>query len=104
MLILEYTVAYNAFEVVLWFLIGMECLRRGISGEARRTPAFVASIAFVLFALSDAVEIMTGAWWEPWWLFVWKAVCVVTLLALLLESRLTMKRRAASDAAAPEDD
>lgn len=94
---MKYTVVYNAFEVGLWFLIGMECLRRGISGRARRTPAFLASIAFVLFALSDAVEIATGAWWEPWWLFVWKAICVVTLLALLFESNRTAKRRAALD-------
>jgi hypothetical protein len=29
---------------------------------------------------SDLVEARTGAWWKPWWLFVWKAACVLLML------------------------
>jgi hypothetical protein len=35
----------------------------------------------VPFGLSDLVESQTGAWWTPWWLFAWKALCVLGLLA-----------------------
>ena len=61
-------------------------MRRGITGKARRVPATVAAIAFILFAVSDAVEIATGAWWRPWWLFAWKATCVVILVGILVKS------------------
>jgi hypothetical protein len=37
------------------------------------------------------VEARTGAWWEPWWLFVWKALCVVGLLYGCLRYRRLTK-------------
>ena len=67
------TDGYNALEIILWAIFGIECIRRAVNGSARRIPAIVAAVTFVLFAASDAVEIATGAWWKPWWLFVWKA-------------------------------
>ena len=48
-------------------------------GRPRRL-ALVAGVALVLFGLSDLVEIRTGSWLRPWWLFVWKAVCLGTLV------------------------
>ena len=68
---------YNEFEVVLWIGISLVILWR-----SRRLPvaqvriARVAALAFFLFGISDAVEVRTGAWWTPWWLFAWKAACV----------------------------
>jgi len=35
----------------------------------------------LLFGISDLVEVQTGAWWDPWWLFTLKAFCVVIFLA-----------------------
>jgi hypothetical protein len=43
----------------------------------------VAATASVLFGISDIVETRTGTWYEPWWLFAWKAACVVCLLGCL---------------------
>jgi hypothetical protein len=70
--------SFNQFEVVLWIVAGIICVIRGRNHPAIRWHAFVAAVAFLLFSASDAVEIQTEAWWRPWWLFVWKAGCVLT--------------------------
>ena len=80
------TEAYNTFEILLWAVFGIDCVRRAVNGSARRIPASVAAVTFFVFAASEAVEIRTGAWWQPWWLFVWKAACVLTLVGLVVES------------------
>lgn len=69
---------FNIFEVVLWIAIGLSFFvisfkNRNIS----RASCLILSIAFIAFGLSDYVEIQTGAWWQPWWLLVWKAVCIM---------------------------
>jgi len=51
-------------------------------------PSFIAFGAFLLFSGSDAMTITTGAWWRPWWLFVWKATCVVTLFGTVVSGYL----------------
>ncbi len=80
-------VAYNVFEILVWGVLGCEFLRRGLKlQDAARTRCMLASVAFLLFAVSDAVEIYTGAWWRPWWLFAWKAVCVIVLGSLYTEN------------------
>ncbi|NET74529.1 MAG: hypothetical protein F6K62_27615 [Sphaerospermopsis sp. SIO1G2] len=40
-------------------------------------------LAFVGFGISDFLEIQTGAWWRPWWLFTLKAICLVSIVWLL---------------------
>jgi hypothetical protein len=86
---------YNYVEIGIWcaiaLVVGALALRR--TGAARR-DGFVACITLVAFGASDYAEIRTGGeWWTPWWLLGWKAVCVVTLLVLLLRAR---QRRASS--------
>lgn len=69
----------NAAEAVLWFGIGcgfLFALRRG----AYRRLKWIAGLTFIVFGLSDVVEIQTEAWWRPWWLLAWKAGCVGVLL------------------------
>ena len=62
---------YNAFEILLWSALGCEFVRRAwLLRGAVRLRCLVAAGALFLFAASDAVEITTGAWWRPWWLFV----------------------------------
>jgi hypothetical protein len=76
----------NYLEAAFWMLIGLVfagfALRR--AGAVRKRCAYAAA-AFILFGGSDVVEASTGAWWRPWWLFAWKAVCVVALATLLVE-------------------
>ena len=61
-------------------VFGVFSIRR--CGPARRRCT-IATIVFFLFGMSDVVEVQTGAWWRPWWLFAWKALCVLAMLGLL---------------------
>jgi hypothetical protein len=74
----------NYAEAVLWLLIatafGVFATKRG--GLARRRCAMAVPV-FFLFGMSDVVEVHTGAWWHPWWLFAWKALCIASMLWLL---------------------
>ncbi|MFQ5489368.1 MAG: hypothetical protein ACE5GE_01495 [Phycisphaerae bacterium] len=74
----------NYLEAALWCVIGLGCafVGRHRAGRVRRR-LFMAVPLFLLFGLSDVVEVYTGAWWHPWWLLVWKACCIAGLLALL---------------------
>jgi hypothetical protein len=59
----------------------------GVLESAPRAGACEANIALAgkharNLGASDIVESRTGAWWRPWWLFAWKAVCVIALLFL----------------------
>ena len=71
----------NLIEAGVWFLLalvlGVYALRR----EKRlRATLFIIAFVLAVFGGSDLVEARTGAWWKPWWLFVWKAACVLVLL------------------------
>ena len=71
----------NRVEMFLWLLMAVVVYvktRRGAAGVVRL--GWAAVVLLVLFGVSDAVESVTGAWWRPWWLLVWKGVCVVGLV------------------------
>jgi hypothetical protein len=76
----------NQGEAVLWFVIGVMALFVAIRrpGYARKR-CLILSPTLIAFGFSDLVEATTGAWWRPWWLFVWKAACVIVLVALLVD-------------------
>jgi hypothetical protein len=68
---------FNFLEAILWLSIAagfavVFCRRR-------KNPRLMlaAGLLFFAFGISDFVEIHTGAWYKPWWLFAWKAACVV---------------------------
>ncbi len=76
----------NYVEAAVWMLVGalfgaFAIIRHGL---IRRRCALACAV-FLLFGLSDVVEVRTGAWWRPWWLFCWKALCVLAMIGLLLE-------------------
>ena len=76
--------AFNLAEGVVWVAIGAALL---ISAAFNRRLLFrlriVAAISFVLFGISDFIEMRTGSWWNPSWLLSLKALCVITLAACL---------------------
>ena len=48
--------------------------RRGVV----RRDCLLAAVVLVAFGASDWFEANTGnEWWHPWWLFLWKAACVL---------------------------
>ena len=94
----------NRIEGVFWIVVAAAVLVGGIRSHGRmRTLAAAAAALFVLFGISDFVEATTGAWWKPWWLLVWKGLCVFSLLACLLAYERLRPRPADSDAERPSD-
>ena len=71
----------NLAEAGLWIVAGLLVLilRRG---ELR--SRLILAITLLAFGVSDIVETQTGAWWRPWWLLLWKAACVLSLLVFLI--------------------
>jgi hypothetical protein len=72
---------FNLLEGIFWLLIAMGLLVTSFRKTHLRKHLLAAAILFVLFGISDFVEIRTGAWWHPWWLLVWKAGCLFGLSA-----------------------
>ncbi len=66
---------YNYIEGVVWQIIAMATLllfyRKSIP------DALLLMVSFIIFGISDFIEVQTGAWWRPWWLLVMKGLCLV---------------------------
>ncbi|MEG3901445.1 hypothetical protein QUB19_06410 [Microcoleus sp. B4-C5] len=73
----------NYIEALLWF-----CFAIGFALNANKTSGItrinrlITTLIFFLFGGSDIVEVQTGAWWNPCWLFVWKVSCVLFMVSL----------------------
>ncbi len=71
----------NWIEAGVWFLIAAILFVHALRGPAAfRKTLLGLAVTVLFFGGSDLVEAQTGAWWKPWWLLVWKAVCVLLLL------------------------
>jgi hypothetical protein len=85
MLAEELIVLGNQIEAGFWILLGAAFAGAALRlRAAARRRCLIAAPVLVLFGCSDLVEAQTGAWWQPWWLLVWKVVCVLALAALLV--------------------
>lgn len=75
----------NYIEAGIWglFAIGFSISAAKETGKIR-IYRLIATLTFFLFGLSDIVEVQTGAWWYPWWLFLWKSFCVMSMIGLLV--------------------
>jgi len=76
----------NLIEGWLWIALGAVFLVT-LFRPARRWMKLFAAVSFILFGLTDFVEMRTGAWWHPWWLLAWKGGCVAVMVGLLLTYR-----------------
>jgi hypothetical protein len=79
---------FNAIEAVVWSLIAavLAWLSWRATGRTRAVCA-TAAIAFAAFAVSDLIEIQTGAWYRPLWLLAWKAACIIVFVACYFSAR-----------------
>lgn len=85
----------NYLEAVIWFFFAVAFAVSAIKkNRLIRLHRTIATFTFLLFGLSDIVEVQTGAWWHPWWLFVWKSLCVLSMFCLLI---LHLKNRSLSN-------
>ena len=89
--------AINAFEVVWWIVCGVVVFAKSRRAESpQRGRGLLSAVALVLFGLSDVVELQTGAWWKPWWLAVWKGLCIailITCVAISFRNRARQMNR-----------
>jgi hypothetical protein len=81
---MDFVGIFNTVEALLWTVIAVTLFIMAHRHHDIRRTGIPAAVVFLLFAGSDVVEVQTGAWWRPWWLFAWKAACVVTLVTLTL--------------------
>ncbi|MDI6778312.1 MAG: hypothetical protein QMD77_03910 [Patescibacteria group bacterium] len=83
-------------EGIYWTVLGMLGFTLfGIVPRKYQKILLFASSAFVLFGISDFIEIKTGAYWEPWPLLALKIFCLAGLvfsLAWFLKIRLTVPK------------
>jgi len=91
----NFPLIFNSIESGIWAAMGVGFLLAAMrhTDSARMRCAF-AALVFFFFGASDAVELYTGAWWRPWWLFAWKALCIVSLLGLYVDNLVSRIRRA----------
>ncbi len=69
---------YNWFEVGLWGWGGIIFLGRSqTKGGYYFRHGIVTGILLLIFSMSDAMELISGAWWSPWWLFLWKVLTII---------------------------
>ena len=75
----------NYFEAIIWFVFAGAFAMSAIKNNYLiRLHRIIATFTFLLFGLSDIIEVQTGSWWHPWWLFIWKSLCVLSMFALLI--------------------
>lgn len=72
---------FNACEAALWSMLALTVAIhfRNAESKVRRTSRITA-LLLVLFAVSDVIEMKTGAWWRPPGLLILKGICLVGLI------------------------
>ena len=80
----DFHAVFNEAEALLWFVIALVLALRLRMGRPWR---WLLPLAFAVFGVSDLIEVRTGAWWDPWWLLVMKAACVLVFLLAFRERR-----------------
>jgi hypothetical protein len=88
-------VLFNYCEAAIWGIAAAFVLWRSHKQDSvARLLGRVASLTFIAFGVSDLVETRTGTWYDPWWLFAWKATCVLILVSCLCIHAYRTRRRA----------
>ncbi|MGB8689390.1 MAG: hypothetical protein WCD53_18895 [Microcoleus sp.] len=73
----------NYIEAFIWFCFAVGFALDAVkTSEKTRIHRLITTLIFFLFGCSDIVEVQTGAWWSPWWLFVWKVSCGLSMMLL----------------------
>ncbi|MBI3879921.1 MAG: hypothetical protein HY301_07630 [Verrucomicrobia bacterium] len=85
---------FNYGEAGLWFVVSLVLFARSRrQPETPRKLGAIAAVAFFCFGISDLIEAQTGAWWEPIWLFFFKAACVLVFGACGWKYRVWLKEQ-----------
>ncbi|MEO8351130.1 MAG: hypothetical protein ABI680_05325 [Chthoniobacteraceae bacterium] len=72
---------WSYVEAGLWAAVGtVFSIKAALPRETERGTCAIFAVAFFIFGGSDVVEAHTGAWWQPWWLAVWKGACLLVIV------------------------
>jgi hypothetical protein len=85
----DFHALFNQIEAALWFTIALSL---AIWLRMQRPWRWLLPLAFGVFGVSDLIEAQTGAWWDPWWLLVMKAACVLVFLLAFRQRRRQEKK------------
>ncbi len=78
----------NLIEAGFWIVFGLGLAIAGLRrGRAIAALGLLSGTILCLFGVSDLVESSTGAWWRPWWLFLWKGTCLSGMVLCALKYR-----------------
>ena len=77
--------AFNFWEGILWLIIALIFFLFPVFSRIKGNKLNIFSgVLFFLFGISDFIEMKTGAWWRPYWLLAWKAICLLGLAAVFV--------------------
>lgn len=93
---LECDQIFNVAEGVFWICIAVVFARKSAKKTEFRKLQIGAAITFLLFGISDFIEVCTKGWFTPWSLLALKAACVLSLV-LHLRAYLKIRRRQANE-------
>src|SRR5262249_45702065 len=72
---------FNGGEAFLWLAYAViVAVRFHRAPQRLRRTARAMAMIFIVFAVSDVIEMRTGAWWRPLGLLLLKAACLAGLL------------------------
>ena len=71
---------FNFVESVFWMGLGVGLVVYDFKKSKGGVVLKVLGGVFVLFGVSDIVEVYSGAWWRPWRLLAWKVCCVFAIV------------------------
>jgi hypothetical protein len=78
---------FNLCEGIMWVVIALVLAINAVKQRKYRLFSIWASVSFLLFGVSDFIEMKTGAWWEPWQFLLLKVICVASFFACLVSYR-----------------
>ncbi len=72
--------AFNGLEALLWSVLAVIIAVRFRKSDAGlRRLSWMTAALLATFAVSDVIEMQTGAWWRPTALLILKGVCLAGL-------------------------
>jgi hypothetical protein len=89
---------YNGFEPFIWYALAILLVPAIRKHSPLRERIFLALVV-AAFGTSDFYE--TIAWWTPWWLLMWKVICLLVATTMSLRIWKRSKKGSQSLAATP---
>ena len=78
---------FNLYEAIFWIIVGITSYVIGrYLPQKYRGISIYSSLIFILFGLSDFIEIKTQGFLYPivWWLLLWKIICVLAMVHIII--------------------